>query len=79
MENAIFEQVRPVMAAALKVDPQAITPETQFGDLPDWDSMGHMELIVTLESQFGIQVNADTISELVSVAAICAAVEAQRA
>ena len=75
MESTTFSRVQPVIATALNVDPAEITPETQFGDLPAWDSMGHMELIVTLEAEFGIEVNADTISELITVAAICDAVE----
>jgi acyl carrier protein len=79
LETEIFERVQPVIAAALNVHRAEITPETQFGDLPAWDSMGHMELIVSLEAEFGIAVNADTISELVTVAAICNAVRTAHA
>lgn len=69
--SALFSTVQPVLAAALKVDAVEITPALQFGDLPQWDSMGHMEVMVSLEAQLGVEINADTITALTSVAAIC--------
>lgn len=69
-ENPLFEQVRGTLAEVFEVDSAEITPETQFGDLPKWDSMGHMDLMLALESAFGVQISAETISELISVPAI---------
>lgn len=65
------EKVRTVLAEVLNVGLDEITPETAFGDLPQWDSMGHMEVMIVLEENFGVDINADTISGLVSVPAIC--------
>ena len=65
------EKVRTVLAKVLNVGLDEITPETTFGDLPQWDSMGHMEVMIVLEENFGVDINADTISDLVSVPAIC--------
>ena len=50
--------------------------ETQFGDLPQWDSMGHMEVLVALEKEYGVEVTAETITNLVSVVAIVQHIEA---
>lgn len=71
LDQTLFAKVQPVLAAALKVPAADITPELQFGDLPQWDSMGHMEVMVSLEAQLGVEINADTITALTSVAAIC--------
>jgi acyl carrier protein len=65
------EKVRTVLAKVLNVGLDEITAETAFGDLPQWDSMGHMEVMIVLEENFSIDINADTISGLVSVPAIC--------
>ena len=67
----LLEKIRTVLAEALNVGLDEISAETAFGDLPQWDSMGHMEVMIVLESNFGVDINADTISELVSVPAIC--------
>jgi acyl carrier protein len=72
-----FESLRGHMAEIMRVNAEQITPETQFGDFPQWDSMGHMDLMVMLESEFGVPINADTISELVSIQAILDQIRAQ--
>lgn len=73
-ENQHFERLRGQMATILRVEAKQITRDTQFGDFPQWDSMGHMDLMVMLESEFGLPITAETISELVSVDAILEAI-----
>ncbi len=68
----LTEQVCSLLAGALQVPAEAITAELSFGDLPQWDSMGHMEVMMQLEERFGVEVSADTIAALTSVPAICA-------
>ena len=70
--NQITEKVLAVLTSALNVNSEDVTPELAFGDMPQWDSMGHMEVMVSLEENFGVEVNADTISNLISVPAIVA-------
>ena len=67
----LLEKVRTVLAKALNVELNDISPDTTFGDLPQWDSMGHMEVMISLEEHFSVEINADTISELISVQAVC--------
>ena len=63
--------VRQLVAAALQLDIDQVSPELSFGDLPQWDSMGHMEVMMNLEVRFGLEVSADTISALTTIPAIC--------
>lgn len=74
-KSELSESIQQALAQALNVDPGEIGPETQFGDLPQWDSMGHMEVMVELEKNFGVEISAETITELVSVPLICAHIE----
>ena len=76
-ETQILERVRTLLAEALQVQSEEISPQLAFGDLPQWDSMGHMEVIMRLEESFGIEVNADTIAGLTSVPVICSYLEEQ--
>jgi acyl carrier protein len=73
---ALTERVQAVLAEALQIPQEQITPDLAFGDLPQWDSMGHMEVMMRLEEHFGLEINADTITQLVSVPAITARIEA---
>ena len=76
-ETQILERVRTLLAEALQVQSEEISPQLAFGDLPQWDSMGHMEVIMRLEESFGIEVNADTIARLTSIPVICSYLEEQ--
>jgi acyl carrier protein len=66
------EQVQTIIADAIQVPIDQVPPDLSFGDLPQWDSMGHMEVMMHLEQQFGIEINADTIASLISIPEICA-------
>jgi acyl carrier protein len=76
-ETQTMARIQSILADALQVPQEEINPELAFGDLPQWDSMGHMEVIMRLEESFGIDVNADTIANLTSIPAIFSYLEAQ--
>lgn len=63
----LIDKIRHAIAEVLQVSLDEITSEITFGDIPQWDSMGHMEVMLALEERFGVAVNADTIGELVSL------------
>ena len=70
LNTELHDKVRTVLAQALNIVADEISADTAFGDLPQWDSMGHMEVMILLEEKFGVEINADTISDLISVQAI---------
>lgn len=77
-ESGLLDEVRGLFAEVFRVQPAEIGQDLQFGELPQWDSMGHMDLMVALEDRFGVEINAETISELVSVPAILAHLQAKQ-
>jgi acyl carrier protein len=66
----LTQQIQAVLVEALQVPPELVTPELAFGDLPQWDSMGHMEVMMYLEQHFGVEINNETIAGLTSVSSI---------
>jgi citrate synthase len=68
----LTNQIQELLAESLRVPTDQVTQELAFGDLPQWDSMGHMEVMMALEAQFGVEINADTIAALISIPAIAA-------
>ncbi len=67
----LVDQIQTLLIEALQVPADQVNPDLAFGDLPQWDSMGHMEVMMSLETRFGIEINADTIATLTSIPAIC--------
>lgn len=64
-------RLRSLMAEVFDVPVEEITPDLAFGDLPQWDSLGHMDLMMRLEEAFGIEMDTGMIAEMVSFPAIC--------
>ena len=76
--STLSERVQALLAEALQVPAELVTPDLTFGDLPQWDSLGHMEVMMHLEEHFGVEINSDTIVELTSIPAICDSLQERR-
>lgn len=66
----LFEQVQEAIASTLRVPPAAITATTHARDIPLWDSLAHVNLMMTLEQHFDIQFEVEDLPKLDSVPAI---------
>jgi citrate synthase len=69
------EGVRALIGEALTLPADRVTDGLSFGDVSEWDSLGHMNLLMALEERYGIPLDEDMIARLVSVQAICAYLE----
>ena len=63
------QRVRIVIENAFRLPSQPAL-EYAMGSLPGWDSIGHMQLVVALEQEFGLQIPSYALSEMVDVPAI---------
>ncbi len=70
-DNALTASIQDLLAEIFQAPREEITPNLAFGDLPQWDSMGHMDVMMSLEEKFGVEISTDVISELTSIPAIC--------
>ncbi len=69
-DSPIDGRVRDVILRTFKVrDAHAAVP-LRMGAVPGWDSLGHMQLVTELESEFGVTFAAFHLSELIDEAAI---------
>ncbi len=76
--SMLSQRVQSLLAEAIQVPEQMVTPDMSFGDLPQWDSLGHMEIMLRLEEEFGITIDTDRIAQLISIPEICRFLEDQR-
>ena len=64
-----------IIAAALEVVEDQINEDTAIGDILEWDSMGHIMIISSLEKEFSINFDPEIIMDLEDVGDIIAAIE----
>lgn len=67
---SLFDKLQTTIAATLKVPPEKVTPTTRDEDLPSWDSLGQVNLIMALEQTFDLYIEVEDFAELKSVPAI---------
>ncbi|KPV42464.1 hypothetical protein AN477_17410 [Alicyclobacillus ferrooxydans] len=58
------------MSDVFTVPMETITEDLKLGDLTEWDSLGHLNLFMEIESTFGVSFSADQMVETTSVQAI---------
>ncbi len=65
-----IDPVRTFVANALKIDPGQVTDTLALGGIPQWDSFGHINLMMALEAEYGIPVTEENVLRYISVSAI---------
>lgn len=70
-----FDKIRPIIADAINVSPEIITPALSISDIPEWDSVGNLAIISQLEGKLGLEFPIEDLFELNSVAALVAEID----
>ena len=55
-------------ASILGVPPDRLSPETACGDIPEWDSVMHLRLVMEAEARYGVSIPLETIPNLRTLA-----------
>jgi acyl carrier protein len=67
--------LRELLADIFEVSPEQVTPELSIEDVDSWDSFRHLQAILAIEGEYGVQFDPQQIPELTSVALLQAALE----
>ena len=70
-----LEEVKSIIAENLKVDASVLSEDTAIGDLPEWDSLHHLQIVAAIEQKYGFQFEPDVLMDLEDVSDIVNAVE----
>jgi acyl carrier protein len=74
-----LEQVPPslreLLADVFEISPEKVTAELSAESLDNWDSFRHLQAILALEGEYGVQFDPQRIPELTSVALLQAELE----
>lgn len=69
------QKVIKIIAESIEVTEDQITEDTAIGDIPEWNSLGHIVIISSLEKEFSINFDPEIIMDLEDVSDIVAAIE----
>ena len=72
-------EIADIFRHILRDDALELTPNTTPDDVPGWDSMNHIALVVEAECRFGVTFEPDDIDALHSVGDLIAAIVAKQA
>jgi acyl carrier protein len=67
MNEPILAKVETIAADLFDVPRQSITPQSSPKDIEKWDSVQHLNLVLALEQQFGIQFDPEEIEQMSSI------------
>ncbi len=66
----MFEKVKSVLAQQFELDPESITMDTNLIDDLGADSLDVVELIMSLEDEFGLSISDEDAAQLLTVGKI---------
>lgn len=64
------ERIKEVMAGAFDLPAEQIPDDADTENLEEWDSLGHMNLMLALEAEFRVSLSTETMLELLSLGEI---------
>lgn len=69
----IEERIKTIVLQELKIEPADYSEELAVGDLPQWDSFAHMNLLMATEKAFNLtfdivdSVEIETVADLIEL------------
>ena len=67
MDKEITEKVFEIFTRVFSVDSKKLSSGLKKDDIETWDSIGHLQLVMNLESDFGIKLRTEDIYNIKSI------------
>jgi acyl carrier protein len=67
MDGSSYDKFRGIIAEQLGVEPDQVTPDASFVDDLNADSLDLVELIMSLEEEFGIEISEEDAEKIRTV------------
>ncbi len=68
MSEQVPFSLREIIADTFEISPDEVRPETAENTVEAWDSFRHLQLILSLEGEYGVQFDPAEIPNLTTVA-----------
>ena len=60
------QELKQIMSNVFEIEEDEITDESSMGNIENWDSLKHLNLIIAIEEHFGISITEDEMVEMTS-------------
>jgi acyl carrier protein len=74
-DPAILDRTRRIVATVFDIPTDLVLPESSPDNLENWDSIQHLNLVIAMEQEFGIQFTPEEMEQMLSVELIAALLE----
>ena len=74
-KTEVLSQVRDILADVLDLPDLKVTEQTTAEDVEGWDSFNHINIVVAVESRFGIKFHTAEVEELRNVGDLAALID----
>ena len=74
-DNPKLAKLTCLMVSLFDVDAGSVDEAIEAEDIESWDSLGHLQLVMEIEQQFGVRFSSEQIPTLTSVVAILDALD----
>ena len=64
---SIIHRLTPIFCEIFEDPALVVTPELTADDVPTWDSLNHINLIVAIEAEFGFEFTAEELGSMTKV------------
>ena len=75
MENSLEQKIKNIMATVFEISVEMINNESSSETIESWDSLRHMNLVMTLEEEFNIVFTDDDIVKMINYQSTVSVVE----
>lgn len=79
ISQQVPSSLRDILADILEIPPDEVTPDLGVGMVETWDSFRHLQVILAIEGEYGVQFDPQRIPELTSVALLQTELDAKGA
>jgi citrate synthase len=70
--------VSGIVASTLGISGDVVTDDLSFSEIPEWDSLNHVNLMLALEQHLHTEIDEDLMVQLTSVRAVRAFAESRK-
>jgi acyl carrier protein len=74
-KKRVLEKVLAIAADIFQWPQSALSPASSPDTVETWDSLHHLELVLALEQEFGVQISPEEIEQLLSIELTAALME----
>ncbi len=71
----VLEELTDLFREIFVKDEIVLAPQTSAADLPGWDSMKHIEIVIAIEQKYGVRFSSRQVEALRSVGDLVIAID----